>query len=63
VRITVNGEPRELGDDVTIAALLGERARGSAVVVDGSVVPRASWPDYRLLPGQRVELITAVPGG
>jgi sulfur carrier protein len=61
--ITVNGEPRELVENTTIATLLGDGTRGSAVVVDGEVVPRASWPEYRLQPGQRVQLITAVPGG
>jgi sulfur carrier protein len=63
MRITVNGEPRDLDDDVTIAALLGDRTRGSAVVVDGAVVPRTSWTGYRLRSGQQVELITAVQGG
>jgi sulfur carrier protein len=63
MRITVNGEPRDLDDDLTIAALLGERIRGSAVVVDGAVVPRTSWAGYRLRSGQQVELITAVQGG
>ncbi len=63
MRITVNGEPRELPEDATITVLLGDRTRGSAVVVDGEVVPRAAWPEYRLQPGQHVQLITAVPGG
>jgi sulfur carrier protein len=61
--VTVNGEAREVPDHATIATLLGERTRGSAVVVDGEVVPRADWPTFRLQPGQRVQLITAVPGG
>ena len=63
MRITVNGQPRDLDDDVTIATLLADRTRGSAVVVDGTVVPRTSWTEYRLRPGQQVELITAVQGG
>ena len=63
MRITLNGTAHELADDTTIAALLGDRTRGSAVVVDGEVVPRASWDEYRLRPGQHIELITAVPGG
>jgi sulfur carrier protein len=63
MRVTVNGEARDLPADATIAALLGDRTRGSAVVVDGAVVPRAEWPEYRLQPGQLIQLITAVPGG
>ena len=63
MRITLNGEPRELADGTTIAVLLGESTRGRAVVVDGEVIPRAAWPDYRLQQGQHIELITAVQGG
>jgi sulfur carrier protein len=61
--ITVNGEAREVPDGTTITALLGAATRGSAVAVDGEVVPRVSWAGYRLQPGQQVELITAVQGG
>jgi sulfur carrier protein len=63
VRITLNGNPYDLAEDTTIVALLGDRTRGSAVVVDGEVVPRAAWPEFRLRPGQQVEFITAVQGG
>ncbi|HZY76177.1 MAG TPA: sulfur carrier protein ThiS [Jatrophihabitantaceae bacterium] len=64
--ITLNGESCELDDDITLVAFIESRTgttRGSAVVVDDEVVPRGSWPDYRLRDGQRVELITAVQGG
>lgn len=63
MRVRVNGDDRDLADDTTVAVLLGDRTRGSAVVVDGVIVPRGDWPTYRLQPGQQVELITAVPGG
>lgn len=66
MRILLNGETQELADDITIDALLRERAgstRGSAVVVDGEVVPRSSWTTQNLRDGQTVELITAVQGG
>ncbi|MGN6605439.1 MAG: sulfur carrier protein ThiS [Jatrophihabitans sp.] len=66
MRITLNGEPHELADDLTIDAFLIARAgttRGSAVVVDGEVVPRSRWAEQRLADGQTVELITAVQGG
>ena len=64
--ITVNGTTHEVADDVTIEAFLLDAAgstRGSAVVVDGEVVPRSEWPQRRLEDGQTVELITAVQGG
>jgi sulfur carrier protein len=66
VTITLNGEPREVADGTTLAALMTEltgSSRGSAVVVDGAVVPRREWPEFSLRDGQVVELITAVQGG
>jgi sulfur carrier protein len=64
--VLVNGAPQELDPGTTVAALLASivgTTRGSAVVVDGEVLPRAQWPDYKLHSGQSVEVITAVQGG
>ena len=64
--VLVNGEPRDALDGRTLADVLTEIAgslRGSAVVVDGEVIPRAQWDELQLRDGQRVEVITAVQGG
>lgn len=64
--VTVNGVPDASAAGRTVAEVLVGVAgslRGSAVVVDGEVVPRGEWQTYRLRPGQRVEVITAVQGG
>ena len=66
MRLEVNGAARDLDDGTTLAGMIEQLAgstRGSAVVVDGEVVPRSEWPAYTLRPGQTVELITAVQGG
>jgi sulfur carrier protein len=66
MRLEVNGAEHDLDEGTTLAAMIENLAgstRGSAVVVDGEVVPRSEWPDYPLRPGQTVELITAVQGG
>ena len=66
MELTVNGEPTELADTATVADLVtaaGAPERGSAVAVDGIVVPRSEWPTRRLQPGVRVELVHAVQGG
>jgi sulfur carrier protein len=66
ISIVLNGEPHELDPATTIAALIEARTgstRGSAVAVDGEVVPRSAWSEQRLRDGQSVELITAVQGG
>lgn len=69
VRLTVNGERVDVEEGVTIAGLLrtvlGEQAaaRGSAVAIDGSVVPRSTWAQVRLAGGEAVEIVTATQGG
>ena len=65
--IEVNGEPVQLVEPVTVAAVVevsgaGER-RGVAVAVDGEVVPRSAWEDTELTDGQRVEVVGAIQGG
>lgn len=64
--VEVNGTSIDLAPGTTLQALIEARAgttRGSAVVVDGEVVPRAEWAGHELHDGARVELITAVQGG
>jgi sulfur carrier protein len=66
MKLIVNGEPREVGDDITIADLLDANdanVRGTAVAVDGDVVPRSQWGTRRLAADARVELVRAVQGG
>jgi sulfur carrier protein len=67
VRLTVNGEPREVPDGATIDApvtgqVLGQ-AGGIAAAVNGEVVPRGAWAGSRLRDGDQVEVVTAVQGG
>ena len=66
MKIELNGARHELDEATTLRELvetLAGSTRGSAVVVDDEVVPRAQWPQFRLRDGQRVELVTAVQGG
>lgn len=66
MRITLNGVGHDVADDTTVIALMHDQvgsSRGSAVAIDGVVVPRSEWPNLRISPGQTVELITAVQGG
>ncbi|HWI72755.1 MAG TPA: sulfur carrier protein ThiS [Baekduia sp.] len=64
--IIVNGEPSDLGPDITVAALLEALdvpSRGVAVAVDAEVVPRSAWPTFAIPDGARVEVLIAVQGG
>jgi sulfur carrier protein len=65
--IRVNGQDEPLGV-ATLAALLEEKAvdtgqRGIAVALNGTVVPRAAWPQTPLRPGDNVEIVRALKGG
>jgi sulfur carrier protein len=65
VRLTVNGEPREVPDGATVDALVASvtgqaigQAGGIAAAVNGEVVPRGwtrpdpgSWAGGRWIPG------------
>ncbi len=68
MQVLVNGQEQALPDGATVASLLAalgapESGRGVAVAVAGEIVPRSRWPEAKLTPGVRVEVLTAVQGG
>ena len=62
MHLTVNGDHRS-ADARTVAELVGEPRRGTAVAVNGEVVPRRDWAGHALRDGDRVEILTAAQGG
>jgi sulfur carrier protein len=66
VQVTVNGEPTDVPDATTVAALVAERRAGHsrvAVAVNGGVVPRSTWETSALAPGDTVEVLAPTAGG
>jgi sulfur carrier protein len=66
MKATVNGTPRDLPSEMTIAALLemlGSSRLGVAVARNEQVVRRCDYDSDRVREGDRVEIITAVAGG
>jgi len=66
VRITVNGEAREVPEGATVAALLDALSvgrQGVAVEVNRELVPRSLQPGRTLASGDAVEIVTLVGGG
>ena len=64
--ITVNGEPRQLPEEHTVAALLAELKLdpvGVDVAINMKVVPRSEHPHRKISSGDRVDVIRAVGGG
>jgi len=66
MRATVNGEPMELPDGLTVLALLqrlGVRAERVAVERNGVVVRKARHGDEQVQAGDVLEIVTFVGGG
>lgn len=65
LKITLNGEPREIAA-LTLAAALDELGYGEARVataVNETFVPAAARPGTELSPGDRLEVLTPRQGG
>jgi sulfur carrier protein len=66
MHIQVNGQPREIADGATVAALLAELKVAQpqvAVELNLEVVPRARHAQTLLHDGDRLEVVTLVGGG
>lgn len=66
VAISLNGEPRTVGDGTTVADLLAELGRHPqtvAVEKNGDILPRARYGESPLEPGDRLEIVGFVQGG
>jgi len=64
--IIVNGEPRRLATDTSVARLLAELGyAGKRVAVErnGEIVPKSRHEETSLDPGDRIEIVVAVGGG
>ena len=64
--VTVNGEPREVPDGLTIATLvdeLGFAGKRVAIELNGQIVPRSRHPETKVAPADQIEIVVAVGGG
>jgi len=65
MRVTVNGEPREIAS-ASVDALLGEldyEGTHFAIAVNYDVLPKSKWAQTRLQAGDEIEIITPRQGG
>ncbi len=66
MRLTVNGEPRDLEDGATVAGLLAALeldGRRLGVEVNRSIVPKSAYAATPLGDGDAVEIVHFVGGG
>ena len=65
MRVTVNGEAREISSQ-SVDALLGEldyEGTHFAIALNYDVVPKARWAETPLKAGDEIEIITPRQGG
>ncbi len=66
IKITVNGQEKEVADDITVRQLIVELELGKAAVaveVNRELVPKKFHESTVLTDGDTVELVTLVGGG
>lgn len=66
MQIVLNGEPREVASDATLASLidlLELPTRRFAIEVNEELIPRSEHTGHRLNAGDRVEVVQAIGGG
>jgi sulfur carrier protein len=66
MKITVNGEAREVTDLTPIADIvrqLGAEPDATAVACNGEIVPRSTWHETTISSGDSLEIVSAAPGG
>ncbi len=66
VRITVNGQPMEVADGVSIEALLRQldvKREFTAVAVNREITPKSAYATTALSAGDRVEIVRPMGGG
>ena len=64
--ITVNGEDREVRDDLTLTELIAELELSServAIELNLDILPRHLWAQTQLHSGDRLEIVHFVGGG
>ncbi|HKZ04979.1 MAG TPA: sulfur carrier protein ThiS [Methylomirabilota bacterium] len=64
--ITVNGEPMELTEGLTVEGLLGQlkvRREYTAVALNREVCPKSRYAETVLADGDRVEIVRPMGGG
>ena len=66
-KVVVNGESASLTAETVVELLrsagVDPQARGVAVAVNGTVVPRRDWTQRALADGDRIEIVRPFAGG
>ena len=66
MQIFLNGNPTPIADSLTAGELVSQlnlTGKRIALEVNGEIVPRSAYPEFRLNPDDKVEIVHAIGGG
>lgn len=66
MRITLNDEPFECPEGITVEALLSQINRlqpGTALAINQTIIPHATWSQHQVHGGDDILLFQAIAGG
>jgi sulfur carrier protein len=67
MQVYVNNTEKNVSDDISVTVLLEQEqipsVKGIAVAVNGTVIPKAEWNNYKLPSGSQILIIKASQGG
>ncbi|HEY4977836.1 MAG TPA: sulfur carrier protein ThiS [Candidatus Acidoferrum sp.] len=66
IPVQVNGENRETPEGTTVLTLLdqlGLNAGRVAIEYNLHILPKTKWPETKIIPGDRLEIVQFVGGG
>lgn len=66
MKITLNEQPLELAQTLSVSALLEQLKRhqpGTALAINQTIIPRADWATHQVQDGDDILLFQAIAGG
>jgi sulfur carrier protein len=66
MQIYINGEERQVTPNLMMTELIQQLELGAnrfAIEVNAELIPRSTFDQHRLQPGDRVEIVQAIGGG
>lgn len=66
MQVVLNGEPREIPDNLSLEALVGHlqlKAERVAIERNREIIKRERWSEVQVAPGDELEIVHLVGGG
>lgn len=66
LQISLNGNAQCVAAETTVAQIIAATlpsAQGCAVAINGDVIPKSTWDNVIIRRDDRIEILTAAPGG